>query len=400
MNPTWKDVMLFNLPDNPIIFDVGGYNGDWTQVSLNYYNNPKIYIFEPVMEFYKKIVDRYKGYSNIKVYNFGLSDNNGIENIFINKDSSSLFKKTNNIKEIQLVNIIDFLKSEKIYHVDLIKINIEGEEYRLLEHLIKYPELNIFNNFLIQFHDFIENSKIRKDKITSELSKYYELIFDYPFVFEGWKIKKIKKINCFGDSHISIFSNRHDIIPTNTEVFNDSFIAYRFDSHLAYNIINKPHVLNMLKNANKGNEILICFGEIDCRAQIKKISETTNRTYDIVVDEIVERYFNFLEKLNRKDIIVFSITPELKEEPHWYYYKNNLESFDCPRGTLQERTIYKEYFNEKVKMMCSEMGYKFISIYDYVKGKSEYYLDDIHLAPNRVYYLIKREFIKNRLVEE
>lgn len=34
MNVTWSDVMKFELPPSPIIFDVGGYEGTWTDELL------------------------------------------------------------------------------------------------------------------------------------------------------------------------------------------------------------------------------------------------------------------------------------------------------------------------------------------------------------------------------
>ena len=53
------------------------------------------------------------------------------------ENSSSIFKKGKKQTEIQLIEMADFLREKNIKQVDLMKINIEGSEYDLLEHLIE-----------------------------------------------------------------------------------------------------------------------------------------------------------------------------------------------------------------------------------------------------------------------
>jgi FkbM family methyltransferase len=393
-NPTWPDVMKFSLRDNPVIFDVGGYKGDWTQIVLDKYNNPTVYVFEPVKQFYDEIVERYKNMDNIKVYNFGLSSINAKETISSDGDSSSVFL-SNKQEEIELKDIRDFLFEQQVFHVDLIKINIEGEEYRLLEYLIQYPELNVFENYLIQFHTFIDGYAEKRENIVKELSVYYNRIFNYEMIFEGWTIKKIKHTNCLGDSHISIFANSDKLITENEIINNECFSAYRFGPYLAYNLNEKSEILKVANSLGQDDNLLICFGEIDCRAQVNKnITEETD--YKKVIDNIIERYFDVISKISNKNKIVFGVIPDLKDNPYQYYYENHLEDFDCPRGTHEERKEYKKYFNQKLIEKSEELGYKYISISDYIENSKELYaLDDIHLAPKKVLYLLKREFIKN-----
>lgn len=399
---TWDDVMKFQLPENPIIFDIGGFKGDWVEIAIKRYKNPTIYVFEPVTKFYNIIIERWKNNPNIKVFNFGLSDKNRDETISIDEDSSSVYKKNKNSENIKLRDIREFLFDEGIFHIDLAKINIEGEEYRLMEYLTSHPELNIIENYLIRFHTFINNYDEKRNNIIKTLSKYYNCNFNYEYVFEGWTMKKIQKINCFGDSHISIFANVKDLVTEKQFYFNDPFNVYRFGPHLAYNLLNKTDVLETINKIDTNENLLLCFGEIDCRAQIKKICDDTDRDYKNVINEVISNYFSLIDKINNKNIILFSITPELKEKPHWYYYEENPEVFDCPRGSLIERQTFKKYFNENIKIESEKRNYKYISIFDYISDNNKtneiYYLDDIHLKPNNVFYLIKREMIKNNLL--
>lgn len=185
----WDDIMDFKLKDNPIIFDLGGYKGDWANECLNRYNNPTIYIFEPVSIFYDQIKIRYESEPNIKVFNFGLSSENKTIDISINGDKSSVFVDLENKEKIVIKDIIEFIKEEKISAVDLIKINIEGEEYNLLEYLSDTPELLIFKNYLIQFHPFVVNYAERKVNISLKLSNHFNSVFNFEMIWEGWTIK-------------------------------------------------------------------------------------------------------------------------------------------------------------------------------------------------------------------
>ena len=65
-----------------------------------------------------------------------------------------------------ILNVKDDLK---IHQINLIKINIEGEEYNLLDHLIQRNSLDIAIEYQIQFHDFINDAKSRRDFICRSL---------------------------------------------------------------------------------------------------------------------------------------------------------------------------------------------------------------------------------------
>ena len=71
--------------------------------------------------------------------------------------------------------------------VDLMQINIEGEEYGLLEKAIVDGTINQIKHLQIQFHTYIDNAVERRNNIQEGLSKSFTKTFDYPFVFEGWK---------------------------------------------------------------------------------------------------------------------------------------------------------------------------------------------------------------------
>jgi hypothetical protein len=123
------------------------------------------------------------------VHDFGLASSNRLERITIAQDGSSLFKQGKASQEVRLVSIIDFLRERDIHQIDLMKINIEGGEYELLEHLIATNWIRHIRNLQVQFHDFIPNAEQRMRRIQAGLAQTHSLTYQYVFVWENWRLK-------------------------------------------------------------------------------------------------------------------------------------------------------------------------------------------------------------------
>jgi FkbM family methyltransferase len=180
----------YELQESSVVFDLGGYEGQWASDIYSMYNS-SIWIFEPYLPFAEKIEARFKRNSKIKLFKFGLSANNENVEFSVLDNSSSMFQKTGDKDTIQLVSVAEFIRNQNIQHIDLIKINIEGAEYELLETLLDNNLVTIFRNIQVQFHDFIiENASERMKNIQSRLSVTHKLTYQYEFVWENWELKQ------------------------------------------------------------------------------------------------------------------------------------------------------------------------------------------------------------------
>lgn len=175
----------YDLNSDSIVFDLGGYEGQWASDIYSKYNC-NIYIFEPVVEYANQISKRFENNKKIKVFAYGLSDNNSKAKISLLADSSSLFKTDNNSQEIELISFLDFVSENKIINIDLIKINIEGGEFPLLESIVNSDYVNKINNYQIQFHDFVEDADKRMKAIQTNLSRTHKLTYQVEFIWENW----------------------------------------------------------------------------------------------------------------------------------------------------------------------------------------------------------------------
>ncbi len=179
----------YDLSDTSVVFDVGGYKGEFAGDIFCKYN-ATIYVFEPIKSFFQIIRNKFINNQKVKIYNFGLAGKDEEMQISMSDNSSSVFLKTEDSETIQLKSIVNFIQENNISSVDLIKLNIEGGEYELLESLIENDLIRIFKNIQVQFHDFLlEDGKDRMHKIQESLSKTHQITYQYEFVWENWQLK-------------------------------------------------------------------------------------------------------------------------------------------------------------------------------------------------------------------
>lgn len=178
--------IIYDLNENSIVLDLGGYTGTWAQQIIDKYN-ANVYILEPVTDFYKKMVDKFSNNSKVHLLNVGIATENKSGYIFIDGDRTSSNLTKGKCIEIEFNTIDTILNKWELDNVDLLQINIEGDEYTLLESMLETGFINKFKNIQIQFHLGIENDIERRDKIREGLQKNNFITkFNYPFVWESW----------------------------------------------------------------------------------------------------------------------------------------------------------------------------------------------------------------------
>jgi FkbM family methyltransferase len=184
----------YELNENSVVIDLGGYYGLWVDEILkkNNPNIPNIILVEPVPEFYNHLITKYQQNEKIKVMNVGVSTDNNetTKTLYVSSDGSSTNFNSNvkSVIQIKTLPIDKILTDNNINQVDLLQINIEGDEYGLMEYMIESGIIDKFKNIQIQFHLGIENDVERRINIQKNLiSKGFKNKFDYPFVWESWE---------------------------------------------------------------------------------------------------------------------------------------------------------------------------------------------------------------------
>lgn len=178
---------------NNIILDVGGFVGLWTErmlIRASY----RSFIYEPMQKYFDIIVERFRRNKDVLVFQAGLGKKDGVIQIEDKGIASTAFLDKNGILEECYImdvskEIIRVLEEEKERRIGVMKINIEGGEYDLLERMIETNMIELIDIYHIQFHTFADNAHARACRIRKELSKTHQLQWSFPWVWERWILK-------------------------------------------------------------------------------------------------------------------------------------------------------------------------------------------------------------------
>jgi FkbM family methyltransferase len=210
--------------DIKVIFDVGANVGNYTKILQELIPKSQIHCFELSKETFKildKNLNGGEGGKNIFLNNFGLSNK-------ICKTKYKFYKKTNTFNSLNLRNIVNdkfkikiinvntgdnYCKKKNITSIDLLKIDVEGCEFQVLEGfkgMISQKKIKI-----IQFEYGYGNGDSK-----NLMRDFYDFLL--PF---GYKIGPLKKdgawlmdfkypLNDFnsGPNYIAILEDEKDII--------------------------------------------------------------------------------------------------------------------------------------------------------------------------------------------
>jgi FkbM family methyltransferase len=171
-----------------VVLDVGGYEGDWASNIYAMYCC-QVHVFEAVPEYAAKIQSRFAKNPDIHVYAMGLGSVSEEIVLSLDQNKSSRFKQGEQAVNAIIVRADDFLREHNFQWIDLIKINIEGAEYDLLEHLLDCGWIQKIGNIQVQFHDFFPDAKVRMRHIQAQLGATHTLTYQYEFVWENWRLK-------------------------------------------------------------------------------------------------------------------------------------------------------------------------------------------------------------------
>ena len=180
----------YHLDKNSVVIDLGGYEGQWASDLFGRYQCP-ILVFEPVQSFANRMEKRFTGNDNITIYSYGLGASSRYEQIHVAGDSSSIYRNKGIKEKIKIIDIKDWMSEhlEADQDIDLMKINIEGGEYELLERLVETNLISRINNIQVQFHEIANDSYDRMKQIQKNLINTHEPTYQYKFVWENWMRK-------------------------------------------------------------------------------------------------------------------------------------------------------------------------------------------------------------------
>ena len=192
-------------------------------------------------------------------------------------------------------------------------------------------------------------------------------------------------IYVFGDSHAQ-FNMKGFAIP-HINLYHYSITMFRIgrDNH----IINYSDTYN-----NPDNTFILFYGEVDCRCHIGK-QILLGRELNEIIENLVSQYFNTIKNniTSYKQIIISSITPPICKERYESIYGPNTSEFPFI-GTDDERILYTQLMNNKLREYCNKYNYIFLDTYNYYSDNGLLYFD----KSDSICHIIENKYIHDIII--
>ena len=201
-----------------IIIDVGSHKGEYISNITKNFEYDLIYSFEPNPKIFTQLKKKLSKKKNVEFNNLGVGDykKNEILNENLESSSTSINQLNTNSKyfkrkyfllnpfgnksitipvEVKVINLKTFIEKKRITNIDLLKIDTEGYEYKVLKGLgdqirkIRYihfehhfDDMILKNYNLSNIHDHLTKNNFKKIfKIKMKFRKSFEYIYKNKF---------------------------------------------------------------------------------------------------------------------------------------------------------------------------------------------------------------------------
>ena len=178
----------YNLNRDSVCVDAGAFHGGWAATMSEKYGCI-VLGFEPIKSFFEIASKNAAHVPRVTLFNCGLGGSFRHETFSVQNDSTGVFAGSEVKERVPILPLVPHLRQVHRGTFDVLKLNIEGMEYEVMEHIIAENALTMFRNYQTQFHTCAPDYQKRYEAIAAALSQTHELQWREPFVWEGWAIK-------------------------------------------------------------------------------------------------------------------------------------------------------------------------------------------------------------------
>ena len=178
--------LYHNLTPDSTVIDLGGYTGVWAEQILRRYDC-NVYLVEPIFESWKVLFEKFENNSKVRILKGAVGTSNTEKVMYVSEDGTSSNTKIGEPVTVEYRTIDRILHEWDLEQVDLLQVNIEGDEYEVLQYMLDNNVIDKFKTIQVQFHLGIENATEKYKVICKGLEERgFKVKYSYPFVWEAW----------------------------------------------------------------------------------------------------------------------------------------------------------------------------------------------------------------------
>jgi FkbM family methyltransferase len=179
------------LDSNSLVMDVGSHEGTYADAVFHRYHC-RMHCFEPMPAHFSQLARRLQAEPGVRLQQVALGDRTCQIAMSVKGPAAAqagFFRRRQLVQMQDVADVFATLDQD----LDLLKIDIGGGEYALLQRMLEKDLLRRCRKVLVRFHDQPISrrlaTKLRRDLING-IERTHDAIFSYPFVWEGWQRKE------------------------------------------------------------------------------------------------------------------------------------------------------------------------------------------------------------------
>lgn len=185
-----------DLREDATVLDVGAFEGLWARQVLARADarGPSrlvLHAFEPEVGAATQLSEAMQSEARFKLHPFGLAGTDRVESLTLAGPGSSVFLSPTTTEsfgtmEVPLRDVASVLSTLSVDRIDLVKINIEGGEFELIDRLYDTGWLSRTGTLIVQFHEFAPKAHRARRRNRRQLSETHRCTWSHKWVFERW----------------------------------------------------------------------------------------------------------------------------------------------------------------------------------------------------------------------
>lgn len=177
-----------DLDASATVLDVGAFRGAGAAQIAELYGC-RVLAFEPNPDYFAALDERFAADPRVEALPYGLGHEDAVLPMQKLGPGSTVYgdpAADAETVDVRIRDVVAVFEELGLDRVDLMKINIEGAEYDLLERMVAVGLHERVRYLLIQFHEWYPRAHVRRWALRRRLRRTHEQVWCFPWIFELW----------------------------------------------------------------------------------------------------------------------------------------------------------------------------------------------------------------------
>ena len=172
----------FDCKREGVILDVGAFEGEFAKFHAD--TADMVICFETNKVAVKALHKRFHNYDNVRIYDFGIGSKTFRGRMVGKGPGASIVFDDN--ADVIIRDVVSVFEELNLNEVTLMKVNIEGGEFDLIQALCDSGLIRNIREIHIQAHDFADKNLNNYLSMHRRLSAHFNLIKSFPYIWDFW----------------------------------------------------------------------------------------------------------------------------------------------------------------------------------------------------------------------